>query len=486
MRKLLVANRGEIAVRVMRAARELGVATVAVYADADAGAQHVRLADEAVHLGASAPAESYLSIPKLVAAARAVGADAVHPGYGFLAENMEFAFAVLDAGLTWVGPEPGVIRAMGDKANARAFAAAAGVPVLPGAAVDDPAALAALGFPLLVKAVAGGGGRGMREVAEAAALLDAVTAASTEAAAAFGDGRLYAERLWRPARHVEVQVLGDAAGGAAAVGVRDCSTQRRGQKLLEESPAPHLPTPTVEALEDAARRITFGLGYAGAGTVEFLVGPDGGFAFLEMNTRIQVEHGVTELVTGLDLVVEQLRIAAGARVPAIPSPRGWAIQARICAEDRAFRPAPGRLGRVEWPSGPGIRVDAGYTGGDEVPAVYDSLLAKVLAWGPDRETARRRLIGALGELQVEGVPTTAGLLREVLGAKAFIAGAVHTRWLEDELAGPLPAPVLARIAAAWVASRGGQAGAPSTTAAGDADPGRTTDPGPWRTLGRWP
>ncbi|MSQ02403.1 MAG: ATP-grasp domain-containing protein [Myxococcales bacterium] len=476
--KVLVANRGEIAVRVLRAAREQGFSTVAVYSEADRGAVHVGLADEAAFIGDAEPAASYLNVAALLGAAAATGATAIHPGYGFLSESAAFSRAVGEAGLLFIGASPAAIATMADKTAARAAMGAVGVPVVPGLDSDDPAALAALGFPLLIKAVAGGGGRGMRLVRAAAELPDALAAARAEALAAFADGRLYAERLVEQARHIEVQVLGDRDGKVVAVGARECSVQRRGQKLIEETPVPGLPSATLAAMEQAAVRASLAVGYVGAGTVEFLLAPDGNFWFLEMNTRIQVEHGVTELVTGLDLVVEQFRLAMGEPVPIVPPPRGHAIEARICAEDGGFLPCPGRLGRVVWPVGPGLRVDPGVESGSDVPAAYDSLLAKLMAWGPDRHTARARLGRALAEAQIEGLPTTAGLLAAALQTEAFAAGAVHTRWLEAfALNRQLDNRILATIAAAWAF----QQDTPASTVATSSEP--TT---PWRTLGSWP
>lgn len=482
--KLLVANRGEIAVRVLRAARELGIPTVAVHSDADRTALHVRLADEAVALGPAAPAQSYLHVGRLLAAADATSATAIHPGYGFLAENPAFARAVAHAGLTWVGPDAAAIAAMGDKLAARGRMAAAGVPVLPGATGSTAADFAPLGFPLVVKAVAGGGGRGMRVVRGAAELDDAVAAAGAEATAAFGDGRLYAERLVDPARHVEVQVLGDRSGRVVAVGARECSLQRRAQKLLEESPVPGLAPAVLAAMEEAAVRAAAAVGYVGAGTVEFLLAPDGGFWFLEMNTRIQVEHGVTELVTGLDLVAAQLQLALGGAVPEVPAPRGHAFEVRLCAEDvaRGFLPSPARLSRVRWPGGPGVRVDAGYAEGDEVPAAYDSLVAKLLVQAEDRPRALARLRRALDELELEGLPHTGGLLRAAIDHPDVAAGAVHTRWLEGYAAGRQRTEAeIACFAAAFMVTSGSQAAA-TPIAEGTPTPAAT----PWRQLGSWP
>ncbi len=479
--KLLVANRGEIAVRVIRAARELGAQTVAVYSEVDRDALHVRMADESVAVGGTPPAESYLNVSRLLAAAASTGATHVHPGYGFLSENAVFARAVLDAGLIWVGPSPAAIAAMGDKAAARRAMAAVGVPVVPGTEQPDVATLLALGFPLVVKAVAGGGGRGMRVVRAAADVAEALAGAEREALAAFGDGRLYAEALIEPAKHIEVQVLGDHFGRVIALGARECSVQRRSQKLLEESPAPGLDPATLAAMEAAAVRGATAVGYVGAGTVEFLLAPSGAFYFLEMNTRIQVEHGVTELVTGIDLVQAQLRLADGAAVPEPPQPRGHAIEARICAEDvpGGFLPSPGRLVRFRPPTGPGVRIDAGFAEGDVVPEAYDSLLAKVVVLAADRPSAIARLSRALSELDIAGVPTTAGLLRQVLATDEFRSATVHTRWLEPFAASLCPdTNTIEAIAAAWAfLSSALTSAAPSA----GASPATT----PWNTLGSW-
>ena len=471
---LLVANRGEIAVRVLRAARDLGFRAAAVYSDADRGGRHVRMADEAFHLGPTEPAASYLNIPRLLEAAAALGATHVHPGYGFLSENAAFAQAVLDAGLVWVGPSPTAIAVMGDKVAARAAMVAAGVPVIRG--VDNSAQLAGLGFPLVVKAVAGGGGRGMRVVRGADALAEAVAGAAAEALAAFGDGRLYGEALIEPARHVEVQVLGDRFGRIISLGARECSVQRRNQKLLEETPVPGLRPDTLAAMEQAAIRAATAVGYVGAGTVEFLFAPDSSFAFLEMNTRIQVEHGVTELVTGVDLVQAQIRLADGAALSVPPPPRGHAMEARICAENVAegFLPCPGTLRRFRMPAGPGVRVDAGYDEGDQVPEAYDSLLLKVMVHAEDRAGAIARLRRALDEVDIAGVPTTAPLLRRVLQTPEFVAGLVHTQWLDTQPTA-VPVATVAALAAAWAFAQ--VVPAPAAVAAA-----ATT---PWQTLGSW-
>lgn len=479
--KLLVANRGEIAVRVIRTARSLGIPSVAVYSEADRGALHTRLADEAVEIGPAPSAESYLRADRILEAAARTGADAVHPGYGFLAERADFAQAVLDAGLVWVGPSPAAMAAMGDKAEARRTARAAGVAVTPGVEAIEPAAVLALGLPVVVKAVAGGGGRGMRVVRAESELAGALESAAAEALAAFGDGRLYAERFVDPARHVEVQVLGDGRGGALALGVRECSVQRRGQKLLEETPVPGASPALIAALEADACALARAVAYAGAGTVEFLLSPDGQHSFLEMNTRIQVEAGITELVTGVDLVAEQLRIAMGGALPTRPEARGHAIEVRICAEDpaRGFAPSAGRIHRLRAPGGPGVRFDAGVAEGDPISEHYDSLVAKLLVHGETRAAAIGRLGTALRELEVAGVPTTAGVLDAVLADPEFLAGGVGTRWLEGWAARRLPSPALIAAAAAAATA---EAASPPTAAARPNAPTAS----PWATLGRWP
>jgi acetyl/propionyl-CoA carboxylase alpha subunit len=439
---VLVANRGEIAVRLIRTYRELGVRTIAVYSDADASALPVRLADEAVRLGPAAVTDSYLNQRAVIEAARAAGAAAVDPGYGLLSENAEFAAAVVTAGLVFIGPPAPVIAAMGDKLAARAIAGRAGVPVIPGSgALAEPAdgieAAARIGYPVLVKASAGGGGRGMRIAPDAAALPAALAAAAAEARAAFGQPEVYLERHVGDARHVEVQVLADDHGTVLCLGDRDCSVQRRHQKLIEEAPAPFLPDQVRAAMHQAAARLAAEAGYRSAGTAEFLYSPASGeFWFLEMNTRLQVEHGVTELVTGLDLVELRLAVAAGEplRLPQDDVRiHGHAIEARLAAEDpwRQFLPVPGPITGLRVPTGPWLRADFGVAAGDRVPAEYDSLFGKLMAWGPDRETARRRLAAALGELRVSGLPSTAPYLRDVLRRPEFADGSYSTTTLED-------------------------------------------------------
>jgi acetyl-CoA carboxylase, biotin carboxylase subunit len=444
VRRLLVANRGEIAVRILRAARDLGIETVAVHSDADAAAPHVRLADHAVHIGPSPASKSYLVIPTLLEAARESGADAVHPGYGFLSERASFAAAVTGAGLTFVGPDAATIERMGDKVSAREVAWAAGVPTVPGTTGDvedvDAAVVAAagIGYPVMLKAAAGGGGRGIRVVDDEDALRTAFPQASREASTAFGDGRMYLERFVRRARHIEVQVLGD---GTSTVHLfeRECSLQRRRQKVIEEATASGLTPAVREAMTTAAVRLARQVGYRSAGTVEFLVDDETGeYFFIEMNTRIQVEHPTTELVTGVDLVVEQLRIAAGERLRPTQediTARGHAMEFRICAEDpdKGFLPQPGKVGRVHLPAGPWVRTDTWLETDAEVSPYYDSLLAKVIVWGADRDEAIRRSRRALDELEVDGVATTTSMHRALLDEPWFAAGDYHTGTLEEWL-----------------------------------------------------
>ncbi|MFE3179102.1 acetyl-CoA carboxylase biotin carboxylase subunit [Amycolatopsis sp. NPDC059090] len=444
MKRLLIANRGEIAVRIIRAANDLGIETVAVVSEADRSATHALLADQVVPIGPAPATKSYLVADAILAAAKESGADAVHPGYGFLSERASFAAAVADAGLTFVGPEASVIEQMGDKVRARQVAQAAGVPTVPGTpgGVSDVAeAVAAadeIGYPIMLKAAAGGGGRGIRVVADEAELKIAFPQASGEAASAFGDGQMYLERFVRAARHVEVQVLGD---GSETVHVfeRECSLQRRRQKVVEEAPSPGIDERIRTEMTSAAVRLCKEVGYRSAGTCEFLVDDDTGeFFFIEMNTRIQVEHPVTELITGIDLVAEQLRIAAGEPLRFRQSDvtkRGHAVEFRVCAEDpdRNFLPGPGKIGDVRLPGGPWVRTDTWLAPGSQVPPFYDSLVAKVVVWGDDRPTALRRAKRALSELVVEGVPTTTTLLIELLGQQWFADGAFTTGTLEEWL-----------------------------------------------------
>lgn len=447
---ILIANRGEIAVRVARACRDHGLRSVAVYSDPDADALHVAVADEAHRLPGRTSAETYLDQRALLDVARRAGADAVHPGYGFLSENADFARAVIDAGLTWIGPPPEAIAALGDKITARAIARAAGAPLVPGTdgPVASPAQARAFaeehGLPIVVKAAFGGGGRGIRVVRELEDVEEAFAAATREAVAAFGRGECFIERFLERPRHVEAQVLADAHGAVVVVGTRDCSLQRRGQKLVEEAPAPFLTDAQRASIHESARRICVEAGYTGAGTVEFLVAADGTVSFLEVNTRLQVEHPVTEATTGLDLVCEQFRIAAGERLGLAedPAPRGHAVEFRLTAEDPAlgFLPVPGRVTAFEAPTGPGLRMDSGVRTGSAVPGEYDSLLAKLIVWGEDRPQALARARDALAELRVAGVPTVAPFHRAVLEHPDFAGPeglGVHTAWIESDFAADL-------------------------------------------------
>ena len=438
--RVLVANRGEIAVRVIRALHELGIEAVAVYSTADRDALHVALADQAVCIGPPAASESYLRIPSVIAAAETTGCEAVHPGYGFLSENPAFARACAESDLVFVGPTPEVMERLGDKAAAKDELRAAGVPLVPG--TDGPASLAEirvaaseLGFPVLLKATAGGGGRGMRRVEGPEQLEEAYAAASAEADAAFGDGSLYLEKVVTPARHVEVQVLCDAAGGVLTLGERECSIQRRHQKLVEESPSAAVTPEIREELESSVARACAAVGYLGAGTFEFLLGPDGAPSFIEVNCRLQVEHPVTELVTGIDLVRGQLRVAAGERLDVVgrAERRGHAIEIRINAEDpaRGFAPSPGVVERFRPPLGPGVRVDTAIEDGLEIPPYYDSLIAKVIVLDEDRPAAIARAVRALEELEVEGIPTTRELALDVLRSDGFAAGDYSTGYLGE-------------------------------------------------------
>ena len=452
MKKVLIANRGEIAVRVIRACREMGLSPVAVYSECDRTALHVRYADEAYPIGPSAPLESYLRVDRIVDTARRAGADAVHPGYGFLSENEGFARAVRDAGLTFIGPAPEVIALMGSKTAAREAAQRAGVAVVPGAPAGAVAADAtddqirrlaeATGYPLLVKAVSGGGGKGMRTVTDATDLIGAVRAARSEAASAFGDAAVYFERrLLRP-RHVEVQVLGDQHGTVLPFVERECSIQRRHQKVVEETPSPAVTPALRRALTSAAADVARSVGYTNAGTVEFLLDEDGCFYFLEMNTRLQVEHAITEMVTGLDLVQWQIRIARGERLEGPQAsadrllvPHGHSIECRLYAEDpdNQFLPSPGRILGLREPAGPGVRNDSGVEAGLDVSLFYDPMLSKLVVWAATREEAIARLRRALGEYHVSGIKTTLPFFRWLLDQPEFAAGRFHTTYLDDVL-----------------------------------------------------
>jgi acetyl-CoA carboxylase biotin carboxylase subunit len=444
--RVLVANRGEIAVRVIRALHELGVEAVAVYSTADRDSLHVRLADHAICIGPPAASESYLRIPNVVAAAETTGCQALHPGYGFLAENPAFARACAENDLVFIGPSPEVMERLGDKAAAKAEMRAAGVPLVPGtegsASLGEiRSAAAEIGYPVLLKATAGGGGKGMRLVEEPDGIEDAFGAASAEADAAFGDGSLYLEKVVSPARHVEIQVLCDAHGNVSTLGERECSIQRRHQKLVEESPSPAVSDDTRAELEASVARACTAVGYRGAGTFEFLLGPEGEPYFIEVNCRLQVEHPVSELVTGIDVVREQVRIASGERLAVVGAAprRGHAIEVRINAEDpsRGFAPAPGLVTRFRPPLGPGVRVDTAIEDGMEIPPYYDSMIAKVIVHDDDRPSAIGRAIRALEEMVVEGIPTTRELALDVLRSDGFAAGDYSTGYL-DEMEAHLP------------------------------------------------
>ncbi|MBD5787076.1 ATP-grasp domain-containing protein [Cellulosimicrobium terreum] len=451
MSKVLVANRGEIAVRIVRACADAGIGSVAVYADPDRQALHVRLADEAFALGGARAAETYLDIPKLLDVARRSGADSVHPGYGFLAENAEFAQAVIDAGLVWIGPPPSAIEALGDKVSARHIAQRAGAPLVPG--TSDPVADASEihafaadhGLPVAIKAAFGGGGRGLKVARTADEIDEMFESAVREATAAFGRGECFVERYLDTPRHVETQCLADSHGTVVVVSTRDCSLQRRHQKLVEEAPAPYLSPEQEAELYKASEAILREAGYVGAGTCEFLVGADGTISFLEVNTRLQVEHPVSEEISGIDLVREQLRIAAGEPLGYTSvATRGHSIEFRINGEDPAanFLPAPGRITTLRFPSGPGVRVDTGVVEGDTISGLFDSMIAKVIVTGATREEAVQRARRALRELEVVGIPTVVPFHRAVLDAEAFVPAGdgpfqVHTRWIETEFASEL-------------------------------------------------
>jgi acetyl-CoA carboxylase, biotin carboxylase subunit len=446
-RRVLVANRGEVAVRVIRALHESDIEAVAVYSTADERSLHVRLADRAICIGPPQASESYLRIPSLVAAATTTGCEAVHPGWGFLAENPAFVEACADNDLVFVGPGADVMARMGDKVQAKAELKAAEVPLVPGTegatGLDDAREAAdGVGYPVLLKATAGGGGKGMRLVGGPDELDSAYSTAALEAEAAFGDGSLYLEKAIAPARHVEIQVLADGEGGVLTLGERECSIQRRHQKLIEESPSPALDDDTREAMEAAVERACRTIGYRNAGTFEFLLGPNRSFYFIELNARLQVEHPVTEMVTGIDLVREQLKIAAGEPLTRTgrAERRGHALEVRINAEDplHDFAPAPGRISRLRAPLGPGVRLDTYIEDGAEVPPHYDSLLGKLIVWDETRPEAIARALRALGELKVEGVPTTRELAMDVLRSEEFSSGHYSTGYL-TEAGAQLPA-----------------------------------------------
>jgi acetyl/propionyl-CoA carboxylase alpha subunit len=481
VRKLLIANRGEIALRIIRSARLLELSTVAVYSEADARSAHVAAADEAVLIGPPPASDSYLNTATIIRAAQASGADAIHPGYGFLSERPEFARAVEQAGIVFVGPPPGVMAALGDKVAARRLAVAAGAPVVPGLETVEPRSAcefaARVGFPILVKAAAGGGGRGMRVVEAEPALADALESAAREASAAFGDGRVFLEKYLARPRHVEVQMLADDHGGVAALGERDCSIQRRHQKIVEESPAPGLGEALRARLVEAASKIARSAGYRNAGTMEFLVDRED-FYFLEANTRLQVEHPVTEMCFGCDLVAEQIRIAMGERMSKIGAPRGTAIECRVYAEDaeHGFRPATGEVLYLE----PGERVSA----------FYDGLLAKVVCWDADREQARARIESALGEFSLAGVTNTAAFLRDVVASEPYREARLSTRFIEEFFPRWSPdqdAIEAMLVAASLVADRrfGASRAASAHAVSGDNAPPPRAIRSPWEELARF-
>ena len=450
--KILIANRGEIAVRVIRAARDEGLQTVAVYADPDRDSQHVKLADEAYALGGATAAQSYLVMDKLIEIARRSGADAVHPGYGFLSENSQFAQKCIDAGLTWIGPSPESITQLGDKVAARHIAQKVGAPLVPGTkdpvkSADEVVAFAdEHGLPIAVKAAFGGGGRGIKVARDRESIVEMYESAVREATAAFGRGECFIERFLDSPRHVETQCLADAHGNVVVVSTRDCSLQRRNQKLVEEAPAPYLSAEQNERLYEASRAILREAGYQGAGTCEFLVGTDGTISFLEVNTRLQVEHPVSEEISGLDLVREQFRIARGEKIEEKdPVLRGHSFEFRINGEDagRSFMPAPGTIEKMSVPTGPGVRWDSGFVAGDVIGGNFDSMLAKLIVTGADREQALQRARRALAELTIEGMPTVIPFHRVVLDDPAFAPAEggefkVHTRWIETEFNNTIP------------------------------------------------
>jgi len=494
--KILIANRGEIAVRIIRACRELGVQTVAVYSEADRSALHVRLADEAYAIGPAPARESYLRGDRIIDVARKSGAGAIHPGYGFLAEREDFARAVEDAGLSFIGPRPSAIAAMGDKAVARATVAAAGIPVVPGTegegnlSDDDIIRVApTIGFPLLIKATAGGGGKGMREVMTADELPGLLQAARREAEAAFGDGNVYLEKLVTNARHIEFQIMADSHGNVIHLGERECSLQRRHQKLLEEAPSPFLDAELRSKMGELACTAARAVDYLNAGTIEFLVDPDGRFYFLEMNTRLQVEHPVTELITGVDIVKEQLRIARGRKLRYTQDDihiNGWAIECRINAEDpyNHFMPSTGRLALIIPPSGPGVRVDTGVYPGFEISPYYDSMISKLLVWGETRGEAVLRMRRALEEYKILGVKTNIPFHQTLMDSTRFMAGQFDTRFIEERFSmedaeeGRARQPMIAAILGTLVAHRQTQL-ASQIVRRGERDTSN------WKWVGRW-
>ncbi len=488
LKKLLVANRGEIALRVIRSARLLGLKTVAIFSEADRGAAHIAAADEAVLIGPAAPSASYLSVDAVMRAAIETGADAIHPGYGFLSERPDFVRAVEKAGITFVGPSSASMEAVGDKVAARRLAIAANIPVVPGIETADVSSVrgfaAEVGYPILVKAAAGGGGRGMRVVPDAAALESALESAAREASAAFGDGRIFVEKYLAKPRHIEVQIVGDSHGKVVAYGERECSIQRRHQKLIEESPSIAVNDDLRARIIDCAIRLSSAVKYQSAGTVEFLL-ERGNFYLLEVNARLQVEHPVTEARFGCDLVAEQLRVAAGEHVTAPAPPSGWAIECRLTAEDAEhdFRPSAGKVSYLHLPTGSGMRVDTFLTSGAEVSSDYDSLLAKIICHGATREDARRLMLMALDDVTIAGVHHTAAFLRDVIASEYFARGDLTTHVIDDHFnrwRADGSAENAALMTAALVASRAIDFAAASDSSA-PAQTGR--DGSPWSKLG---
>ncbi len=492
--KVLIANRGEIALRVLRACHELGLQTVAVYSDVDRNAPHVRYAHEAYHIGPAPAGESYLVVDKLLEVARRSGAEAIHPGYGFLAERADFAQACYDAGLVFIGPPPGAIRVMGDKEKARATAVSAGVPVVPGTAANLSVpelidAAEEMGFPVLVKAVAGGGGKGMRPVTQVEDLPDAIAAARREAQAAFGDGSVYLEKMITDARHIEIQLLADSQGNVIHLGERECSLQRRHQKLIEEAPSFVVNDEMRQAMGSVAVSAAQAVDYVSAGTIEFLVDRDRNYYFLEMNTRVQVEHPVTELVTGVDIVQEQLRIARGRRLRYAQEDiklKGWAIECRINAEDpyNSFFPSTGTISNVQLPSGPGIRIDTGVFPGYQVTPYYDSMISKLICYGETRGEAVLRMRRALEEYRIMGVKTNIPFHQHMIDSHRFLSGQFDTRFVEERFSmadrdalDTLEAAILATLAAH-------QQGQQASQFAGSAS--RQAASSNWKWAGRWP
>jgi acetyl-CoA carboxylase biotin carboxylase subunit len=489
-RKLLVANRGEIAVRVIRACRELGVSAVAVYSDADERSLHVQVADDAHRLGPAPPLESYLHMDRLVEVAKAENCEAIHPGYGFLAENGDFAARCEEEGLVFVGPTSSALKLVGDKLAARRMAEQAGVPVIPGmhqrGSDEEIRSLAAeIGYPVLVKASAGGGGKGMRVVWKEAELAAALAAGRQEARSAFGDDTLYVEKYLHDPRHVEFQILADTNGEAVHLFERDCSVQRRHQKIVEESPSPALNPALRTRMGEDALRVATAAGYTNAGTVEFLLDPEGNYYFLEVNARIQVEHPVTELVTGVDLVKRQIRIAAGEQLDLRQerlAQRGHSIECRVYAEDpeHGFLPSAGRIRYVRHPEGPGVRCDSGVYSGCDVPVHYDPILAKVITWGEDRESARVRMVGALEGFPILGVRNTVGYLCDLMCHRAFVTGNTHTGFIAEHMASwsPERGDFWRDAALAAAVFEGAERRTVAST-------GEQRLPNPWTSLGRW-